>query len=108
MDALAIIARLGQGHLLEELADALQRTAEDCVETGQKGTVTLKLIVTSLGGVGDPMVGVSEEISRTAPKRKARGKILYSHEGVLHEHDPRQTEMDFRVVETAPAVVREA
>lgn len=108
MDALQIIMRLGQGHLLEELADALQRTAEDAVETGQPGAVTLKLTVQPIGGVGDPMVGVIEQLSRTAPKRKARGSILYSHEGALHESDPRQAAMDFRVVETAPAVVREA
>ena len=33
---------------------------------------------------------------------------MYSHGGALHEDDPRQVPMEFRVVETAPAVVREA
>ncbi len=108
MDALAIIMRLGQGHLLEELADALQRTADEVVKTAQPGQVTLTLKVLPLGEVGNPMVGIAEQIGTSLPKRKSKGSILYSHEGALHENDPRQGPMEFRVVETAPAVVREA
>ena len=78
MDALAIIARLGQGHLLEELADALQRTAEDCVETGQKGTVTLKLTVTSLAAVGALMTVLAGD------GRRDRGLLAKRHEGTAH------------------------
>ncbi len=108
MDALAIITSLGQGHLLEELTDALQRTADEVVKTGAGGTVTLTLKVLPLGEVGNPMVGIAEQIGVSMPKRKSKGKIMYSHGGALHEDDPRQVPMEFRVVETAPAVVREA
>lgn len=108
MDALTVIMRLGQGHLLEELVDALQRTADEVVRTGQGGQVTLTLKVLPLGEVGNPMVGIAEQIGVAMPKRKSKGSILYAHDGALHEADPRQVPMDFRVVETAPAVVREA
>lgn len=108
MDALAIIMRLGQGHLLEKLVDALNRTADEVVKTGQAGKVTLTLKVEPLGDIGSLMVGITEQIGIAAPKRKAKGSILYAHDGALHEDDPRQVPMDFRVIETAPAVVREA
>lgn len=118
MDALGIVMRLGQGHLLEEFADALQRTAEDVVETGQAGTVTLKVKVSPTGEVGNPMVAFLEELSRSAPKRKPRGAFLFAVDGALHKSDPRQTAMDFRDVnhgaidvrnaETGAPVVREA
>ena len=93
---------------MEELADALQRTADEVVKTGQGGKVTLTLAVLPLGEVGNPMVGIAEQIGVAMPKRKSKGSILYSHEGALHETDPRQVPMEFRVVETAPSVVREA
>lgn len=108
MDALAIIMKLGQGHLLEDLADALQRTADEVVKTGQGGTVTLSLKVVALGEVGNPMVGIAESIGVALPKRKSKGSILYAHDGALHESDPRQVPMEFRVVETGAPVVREA
>jgi hypothetical protein len=67
VDALTVIMRLGQGHLLEELVDALQRTADEVVKTGAGGTVTLTLKVLPLGEVGNPMVGVAEQIGLAKP-----------------------------------------
>ena len=108
MDALGTISRLGGGHLLEELAEALQRTAEDVVETGQTGSVTLKLLVKAAQGIGNPMVSVEESLARSAPKRKPRGAFLYALGGELHARDPRQTEMVFQVVDATTGEIRDA
>jgi hypothetical protein len=98
MDALATIQRLGQGRLLESLHSALVATSEEVVETGKPGTITLKLTVSN-HGQGDELVTVNETLSRTSPKRPSRGAIFYAVEGELHRDDPRQTKMDFRLVE---------
>lgn len=107
MDALGTISRLGGGHLLDELAEALQRTAEDVVETGQAGSLTLTLVVKAAQGIGNPMVSVEETLARRAPKRKPHGAFLYALGGELHARDPRQVEMHFTVVDATTGEIRD-
>lgn len=107
MDALGTIARLANGHLLDDLADALERVAAEVAETGKPGSVSLKLAVKPLGEPGNPMIAVEEEIGRTPPKRPTRGAIFYAVDGGLHRDDPRQTRLPFRAVAADEGDVRE-
>lgn len=106
MDALSIVQRLGQGRLLEELAEALAAAATEVVETGQPATVTLALKLSN-HGQGDPVVIIAEQLGRTSPKRAPRGAIFWALGGELHHDDPRQTRMEFRTVDTATGEIRE-
>ena len=103
MDALAVLQRLGSGRLMEELHKALTQTAAEVVETGNPGTVTLALRITTKGQ-GNPMVVIDESVGRTPPKKAAQGAILWALEGQLHSQDPRQARMEFRAVDTETAI----
>ncbi|OHD25857.1 MAG: hypothetical protein A2Y38_18185 [Spirochaetes bacterium GWB1_59_5] len=99
MDALSVLQRLSQGRLLEELHEALVKTAEEVVATGKPGVVTLRLTVG--GSQGNPMVAIAEALSRTAPKKESRGAFFFALNGELFREDPRQTRLDFRTVDTS-------
>jgi hypothetical protein len=107
MDALGTIRRLASGHMLEDLAEALSRVAEEVAETGKPGAVSLKLSVKPLGEPGSVMIAIEEEIGRTPPKRSRGGSIFYSVNGGLYSEDPRQTRLPFRRVDTPESDVRE-
>lgn len=101
-----VMRRLGGGDLVPELVEALAVTAVEVQETGKKGTVTVtfELLVQQ---IGDPMVIVRDQVKRNPPKRNPRGVVLYAVEGGLHTRDPRQVEMDFRLVDPPVSEVRE-
>ncbi len=105
MDALAVLQRLGSGHLLEEIHDALIVTAGEVVATGKPGKVTITLAITTRNQ-GDPLITIDEVVSRTAPKKDARGALLYCLNGDLHREDPRQLPMDFRTVDRETGEIR--
>lgn len=107
MDALGVVQRIGNGHLLDDLAEALAVVAEEVVATGKAGQVALVLKI-AVQQQGDPMVIVSDQITKKPPKRDPRGVLLYAVEGGLYTRDPRQVEMDFRAVATAPDEIRES
>jgi hypothetical protein len=103
MDALGTLQSLARGQLFDELCEAMIDVAEDVLNTGRKGTVTLTLKL-SQATPGEPSVVVAEEIKRTPPKRDPRGAILFVGEGEFHRHDPRQQQMEFRVLDDEPNV----
>lgn len=107
MDALAVLMRLRGGRLLEEWIDALQVTADDVVQTGQAGSVTLKLTIKPLGNPGEVEIAIEDLLSKAPPKKKPHPVIFYAVDGVLHKEDPRQTRMHFEMVETQRAAARE-
>jgi hypothetical protein len=98
MDALGTLQVLAHGELLEELCAAMIDVAEDVLNTGRGGSVTLTLKL-SQATRGEPSVIVSEEIKRTPPKKDPRGAILFVGDGEFHRHDPRQQQLEFRVLE---------
>ena len=106
MDPLMVLQRLGSGYLLDELTEALVRTAEEVVETGKGGTVTLTLKV-STPSQGNPMVIVAEQISRSAPKKDAKGAMFFILDGALHKEDIRQPRLDFRTVDHDTGEIRD-
>lgn len=107
MDPLKTIARLASGHMLEDLAEALERVAEEVAETGKPGAVSVKFAIKPLGEPGNVMLAIEEEIGRTPPKRTRGGTLFYSVNGSLFDQDPRQTRLPFRAVETPESEIRE-
>lgn len=103
MDVLGTIRRLGNGHLLDELADALALVSAEVVETGKPGAVTLTLKVSNRE-IGDVMVIVQDQITRKLPTKPARGTYVFAVGGGLYSRDPRQVEMSFRAVESTPEI----
>lgn len=97
MDTLAALQRLGGGYLMDELHEALVKTAEEVVATGKPGTITLTLNV-STKSQGNPMITVDEKVSRSAPKKDPRGAFFFAVDGGLFKEDPRQAKMAFRLV----------
>lgn len=106
MDALSTLQRLASGKLMDELYEALAKTADEVVVTGKTGTVTLTLKV-STKNQGDPFVIVEETIARSAPKKDPRGAYFFALDGELHKSDPRQTRLEFRTVDHETGEVRE-
>lgn len=106
MDSLAVLQRLANGRLIDELVAALATTAEEVVKTGKPGTVSLTLKV-STRGPSDPFVMVEETIARSAPKKDARGAFFFAVDGELHREDPRQAELDFRTIDRETGEIRE-
>lgn len=107
LDYLAVLQRLGNGRLLEELAVALSSVCDEVVATGKPGQVTLTLKIATREQ-HDPMIAIAETITRKPPTRAPRGTYLYAVEGWLYSRDPRQTELPFRAVDDAAPTVREA
>jgi hypothetical protein len=105
MDALATLSALARGQLMDQLTEAMIVVAEEVINTGRKGKVTLNLTIAQ-ATPGEPSVVVVEEIKRTAPKRDPLGAILFIGDREFHRRDPRQPELDFRVVEQPEPEVR--
>lgn len=101
-----MVQRLGAGHFLDDLNDALAATADEVVATGKPGTVTIKLTV-STKSPGDPMVMVDEAVSRASPKKDAKGALFFAVAGALHREDPRQVRMEFREVNVTTGELRD-
>lgn len=96
--AVRTINQLAGGYLLERLAEALVEVSAEVAQIGQPGAVSLKLAVKRVGD-GTPEVVIEETITRTAPKRKPRGAILWAVDGGLHQDDPRQPRLDLRSID---------
>ena len=106
MDALSVLKRLAQGHLIEELEAALALTASEVVETGKPGVVSVTFKVSN-AGQGEAMVVIEESIKRRAPVRAPRGGFLYAVDGALHADDPRQTRLPWREVDRETGEIRD-
>lgn len=105
MDALGVISKLASGHLIQDIHDAIAGVAEQVVMTEKEGTVTVTFKIAKVGDM--PAVAISEQIKIGPPVPKSRGALFFSvGDGELHTRDPRQVEMNFRVVEDAATGTR--
>lgn len=99
MDGIALATKLGGGKFLEDLHANVVRVAAEVMRTGKAGAVTIKLPI-SLPQQGEPLLIIDQEITTSLPKVKGKGSMVFmDDEGALHNKDPRQTEMDFTVLE---------
>src|SRR5262249_14621363 len=92
---------------MDEMTEAMMVVAEEVINTGRPGKVTLTLTI-SQASPGEPTVVVNEDIKRTAPKRPPKGAFLFIGDREFHRKDPRQQQLDFRVVDEPETEVRKA
>ena len=105
LSAIATVQKLSGGKFLADVESALLRVAEEVVRTGKAGAVTVKFKVTK-PQEGEPLVTVQENISVALPSPAGSGAFYFVHDGRFYATDPRQPEMDFRIVEQPDATPR--
>lgn len=85
------------GLLHDELSGELAELVKQCVETGKKGSLTLKVTVTP--NKDDVTLLLTDDVKVTAPKHDAKPALFfYDDDGNLLRKDPRQTELNLRDV----------
>lgn len=85
------------GLLLEELADLQRELVEAVRHTGKKGTLTLTLSYTP---EGQGQLSIAADLKTKAPKtNRGRSIFFITPDANLDRHDPRQQELDIRIVE---------
>lgn len=109
MTAQQILDRLGGEAFVGRLIGAIETVGLATDETGQKGTVTLK--VESFKEKGsekrDGYVGYKTRLVTVPPSPSVRATGLYVDEDGLHVDDPRQTQMELRAVEQGTPETRD-
>lgn len=87
-----------KGVLHNDLGEALAELVAAVVETGKKGTLTLKLDV-ALNKDGDTLL-IADTVSVKEPKHDTKPSIFFADDGGnLTRHNPRQPELPLRKVE---------
>ena len=106
MDALTAIQKLAGGHFIEDLYKALTAVSSEVAERekGAKGSVAVTFAISK--DSEEPMVSIQESIVRRMPKGSSRGAWYFALDGELLREDPRQTTLDFKVVDQPEPVIR--
>lgn len=88
------------GRLLDELADTQRELVEAVTRAGTKGILTITL---SYVPEGPGQISIGADIKAKGPQM-ARGRYFFFVDGNynLSRNDPRQQELDIRVVDDAP------
>jgi hypothetical protein len=83
------------GLLHDELSETLAELVTACVETGKKGTLTLKVDVKpTKDGV---TLLLTDDVKTTLPKHDAKPALFfYDEHGNLLRKDPRQMDLDLK------------
>lgn len=85
------------GLLHDELSEELAALVTQCVETGKKGTLTLKVTVSP--NKDDVTLLLTDDVKVAAPKHDAKPALFfYDDKGNLLRKDPRQPELPLREV----------
>ena len=94
MDKLEALEKLGGGHFLDALLEALGQVSEAVTATGKPGTVSVALKISHPKGGAQRMVTVEESIGTRMPKRDPFGAFYFVEKGQLYRDDPSQVAMD--------------
>lgn len=88
----AFLTEQRNGALHDELSNALADLVAVCVETGKKGTLTLKISV--LPQKDEVTMLVTDDVKTAAPKHDAKPALFFPDEhGNLLRSDPRQLDL---------------
>ncbi len=87
-----------KGRLLTDLSEDFQRLVQAVSETGQGGSLTLRLAVKPQGGIDAETVTIMGDVKTTLP-REARAATLFfvTPEFNLSRRDQRQMDLDDRL-----------
>lgn len=84
------------GDLCLELSEDLQTVVQECMETGKKGALTLKL---SVKRTGARTVEILEDVKLAVPRPSRSATVMFADDGgVLSENDPNQAELALKTV----------
>lgn len=85
---------LHDGELLRQLDEVVTQLTAAVLETGGKGSFTLKVQVSKLGK--ERQVGVKPTLTRSIPQEETRMRLVWADEqGRFCENDPAQAVFDF-------------
>ena len=85
---------LHDGELLRQLDEVVTQLTAAVLETGGKGSFTLKVQVSKLGK--ERQVGVKPTLTRTIPQEETRMRLVWADEqGRFCANDPAQGMLDF-------------
>jgi hypothetical protein len=100
-----LITDFGHGAVNRSLTDSMRAVVAACVDTGRKGSLTIKIDVKPEGKT----VGLSVNVKSNKPEHALPGEIFYGTEdGGLTREDPKQTRFGKVIdVGSGPRVVKE-
>lgn len=109
MNAQQILNRLGGEAFVSRLIGAIETIGLATDESGQKGKVTLTVVSFKEKGAErhDGFVGYETKLVTVPPSPPSRATGLYVSEDGLFINDPRQTEMELKVVEQGQPETRD-
>ena len=95
------------GDVVTDLTEALREVVTRVLETGKKGTLTLKLTVTNVSRGAGAALQIDDDITTKIPKPSKGASVLFADaDGQLQRNDPRQprlAEFDTPTVAQMPA-----
>ena len=90
------LQEMSHGAVDQQATDKFREIVRACMETGQSGSITVKLTIKAASKLAE----VSAKISTTKPEPKVPGQTFYtSDDGNLHNEDPRQLKLPSKVIE---------
>lgn len=98
------ISYLNRGALDSECSEALAELIKAVRDTGKKGSITLTLNCSMLNTRDENALRISADVKTSIPKLDRAETIMFSTaDGDLLRDDPKQVQMDLRVIDTQPA-----
>lgn len=96
------ISEFAHGSVNKTATDKLREVVAACIETGQKGSVTIKINI----GADGKLAELRAMISSKKPERGLPGQVFFTTEdGNLRDEDPRQMKLPGKVLD-APTTLR--
>lgn len=101
-DFAAFLAAFSHGSVNVAATDKMRELVAACVETGRKGSMTIKIDVSAEGKLAE--LGCSLKLSK--PEPRLPGEVFFTAEGgELSREDPRQLRLPSKVLD-APATLK--
>jgi hypothetical protein len=95
---LMLMQRLGGGHTLGDIAEAVKKVGKEVLATGKAGSVTIEI---ALGRASqyEPMLVMAETVKVKLPKQSPKSAWVYLVGDDLSARDPRQHELELEAVD---------
>ena len=91
LELIDVLNRLDGGGTVEEIKSKLREVAEAVLDTGNQGSVTIKLTFARNGGDGSRQLVIKDQVSSVQPRRPKPASLLFvDHDGCLTVSDPDQ------------------
>lgn len=95
---LMLLQRLGGGHTLGDIAEAVKKVGREVLATGKPGSVTLEIVL-GRASQYEPMLVLAEAVKVKLPKQAPKSAWVYLVGDDLSARDPRQHELELETVD---------